>query len=236
MQISVAPNSTASWIRPDELLLVVLVGVGRALALAEAAERAADGADVRDVDVAVDDERHRSRRPARRAAHPPPRACPRSPPAASRRTAPSAPPALSASPSRAALDRARDAGRADRRPLRRSVRPDPRRGMKRPVRDLDHVDHRPARSTPGRCTRGYTHRRSVSAKPSARSSLAHLVRRGERVLGRDVIAVGAQAAQVGRAGAPRARPTSPTGSAGPGSRRPASAAASRRSAASCPRW
>jgi hypothetical protein len=36
----------------------VLVGVGRALALAEAAERAADDADVRDVDVAVDDERH----------------------------------------------------------------------------------------------------------------------------------------------------------------------------------
>jgi hypothetical protein len=36
----------------------VLVGVGRALALAEAAERAADDADVRDVDVAVDDEGH----------------------------------------------------------------------------------------------------------------------------------------------------------------------------------
>ena len=42
----------------DELLLVVLVGVRRALALAEAAERAADGAHVGDVDVAVDDERH----------------------------------------------------------------------------------------------------------------------------------------------------------------------------------
>ena len=36
---------------------VVLVGVRRAPALAEAAERAADDADVRDVDVAVDDER-----------------------------------------------------------------------------------------------------------------------------------------------------------------------------------
>ena len=44
---------------PHELGLVVLVGVGRALALAEAAERAADGADVGDVDVAVDDERDR---------------------------------------------------------------------------------------------------------------------------------------------------------------------------------
>ena len=42
--------------RARELLAVVLVGVGRALALAEAAERAADDADVRDVDVAVDDE------------------------------------------------------------------------------------------------------------------------------------------------------------------------------------
>ena len=41
-----------------ELLAIVLVGVGRALALPEAAERAADDADVRDVDVAVDDEGH----------------------------------------------------------------------------------------------------------------------------------------------------------------------------------
>ena len=41
-----------------EVGLGVLVGVRRALADPEAAERAADGADVRDVDVAVDDERH----------------------------------------------------------------------------------------------------------------------------------------------------------------------------------
>ena len=41
---------------PDELLAVVLVGVGRALADPEPAERAADHADVGDVDVAVDDE------------------------------------------------------------------------------------------------------------------------------------------------------------------------------------
>jgi hypothetical protein len=40
----------------SELLARVLVGVGRAPALAEAAERAADDADVGDVDVAVDDE------------------------------------------------------------------------------------------------------------------------------------------------------------------------------------
>ena len=44
---------------PRELLLRVLVRVGRAARLPEAAERAADDADVRDVDVAVDDERDR---------------------------------------------------------------------------------------------------------------------------------------------------------------------------------
>src|SRR4029078_9464834 len=43
----------------DELLAVVLVRVGRAAADAEAAERAADDADVGDVDIAVDDERDR---------------------------------------------------------------------------------------------------------------------------------------------------------------------------------
>jgi hypothetical protein len=43
----------------DELLAVVLVGVRRALGDAEAAERAADDAHVRDVDVAVDDVGHR---------------------------------------------------------------------------------------------------------------------------------------------------------------------------------
>ena len=70
----------------DELLAVVLVGVGRALALAEAAERAADDADVRDVDVAVDDERDRRPPRARPAGRRRPGACPRSPRAASRRT------------------------------------------------------------------------------------------------------------------------------------------------------
>ncbi len=43
---------------PRELRLRVLVGVGRATALAKATERAADHAHVGDVDVAVDDERH----------------------------------------------------------------------------------------------------------------------------------------------------------------------------------
>ena len=41
---------------PNELVLIEVVGLRRAAALAEAAEGAADGADVRDVDVAIDDE------------------------------------------------------------------------------------------------------------------------------------------------------------------------------------
>ena len=57
MQISVAPNSTASCDPRLEVVLADVVGVGRALALAEAAKRAADHADVGEVDVAVDDER-----------------------------------------------------------------------------------------------------------------------------------------------------------------------------------
>ena len=101
MQISVAPYSTASRDARHELGLVVLVGVRRALALAEPAERAADGADVREVDVAVDDERHRLPRELARAARRPRRASPRSPRGASRRTAPSAPARSARSPSRA---------------------------------------------------------------------------------------------------------------------------------------
>ena len=44
---------------PCELLLRVLVRVGRPAALSEAAERAADHADVGDIDVAVNHEGHR---------------------------------------------------------------------------------------------------------------------------------------------------------------------------------
>ena len=54
--------------------------------------------------------------------------------------------------------------------------------------------------------RGYTHSRSASATPSSREPLAHLVRRRERVLGRDVVAVGGQAAEVGRARGHQLRP------------------------------
>ena len=110
-----------------ELVAVVLVGVGRAAALAEAAERAADHADVGDVDVAVDDEGHRRRPPARRAARRRPGACPRSPPGASRRTGRSARRRPSHSPSRPL---AIAPGTRSRRIGRSSRRPEPRRGMK----------------------------------------------------------------------------------------------------------
>ena len=73
---------------------------------------------------------------------------------------------------------------------------------------------------------GYTHSRSRQRVAVRSQPLADLRRRRERVLGRDVIAVRAQPAEVGRAGARPARATSRTGSAAPGSRRPASAAAS----------
>ena len=58
MQISVAPNATASLTRRTKSARECSYASGERLRDAEAAERAADRADVRDVDVAVDDERH----------------------------------------------------------------------------------------------------------------------------------------------------------------------------------
>ena len=115
-----------------------------------------------------------------------------------------------------------------------SVRPDPRRGMKLQYLTLI-VSITPCAIHSGRCTCGYTHSRSVSAIAVALQLLAHLVRRGERVLRGDVVAVGAQARRGRSRPRPPAPPTSPQGSAGSGSRRPASAGGSLRSVASCPR-
>ena len=70
-----------------EVLARMLVGVGRALALSEPAERAADDADVRDVDVAVHHEGHGLPGQLGAAARRRPGACPRSPRGGSRRTA-----------------------------------------------------------------------------------------------------------------------------------------------------
>ncbi len=236
MHSSLAPYSTASWTRLRELVAVVLVGVRRALALAEAAERAADRADVRDVDVAVDDERDRLAGELRRAARRPPRASPRSPRRASPRTSPSAP-LRSAQrrrgPSRSHRRRGRrGSGRAARCGGRAS-RPAAR--DEAPVLDLDRVHHRPG------AIHSWIDVLRVDAQALGQRDaialqlLAHLVRRGERVLRGDVIAVRAEAAEIGRAGRDELATTSLRGSAGPGCRHPASAAASRRSAASCPR-
>ena len=108
--------------------LVVLVGVGRALALAEAAEGAADGADVGDVDVAVDDERDRLARQLRaqlvgRLAHLLDRLRARL--GEQRRQLVGA-----QRHAVAALARSRPATRSGRIGAGGSVRPEPRRGMK----------------------------------------------------------------------------------------------------------
>ena len=76
-QTSVAPRSHASDARCDDLLDRELVGVSVRAPLSKRAEPAAGVADVGEVDVAVDDERHarRLRRPCarRRRGRPPPR-------------------------------------------------------------------------------------------------------------------------------------------------------------------
>ena len=171
MQISVAPKSTASRTRARELLLGVLVGVRRALALPEAAERAADDADVGDVDVAVDDERHGVARQLGAqlvggGAHVLDRLR-----AASRRTAPSAPRATAPRRrGRLAIARADEVG-LDRRTAPRCG-PSRARGMKRPVLRLDDVEHALGRPTPGRCTA----RRRTAARSARRRRPARRLR------------------------------------------------------------
>ena len=150
-------------------------------------------------------------------------ASPRSPRAAARRTAPSAPP-RSAPARRAAFAIARGASVVGDRDLGAAARAAAR--DERPVAPLDHVQHRlrdPLRVDVLR----------VDAQPLGQREPVSLAaacgpgRRRERMLGRDVVAVRAQPAEVGRPGARPARATSRTGSAAPGSRRPASAAAPR---------
>ena len=176
----------------DEVLAVVLVGVRRAAPDAEAAERAADDADVGDVDVAVDDERHDVAgelvaQLVGRLAH----------------VLDHLGPALGEHrlelirterlPVAGALDRARRGGR----------RAAPR--DERPVAVADHLEH--ARRDPLLVdelrvdAQALGQRDAVVGEP-----LAHLLRRRERVLGRDVVAVGRQPAEVGRAGLHQLRP------------------------------
>ena len=103
-----------------------------------------------------------------------------------------------------------------------------------PVLDLDRVEHT-LRDPLGVDVARVDAQALGQRDAVAPAALAHLMGRGERVLGRDVVAVGATARRGRWRRRPRARPTSPRGSAGSGCPRRASAGASRRSAASCPR-
>ena len=98
--------------------------------------------------------------------------------------------------------------RSGRGPARR---PEPRRGMKLQYFVL-MTSSTPWATHSGSMYSPYTHSRSVSATPSSRQALADLVRGGERVLGRDVVAVGGQPAEVGRARGDELRP--PVGEVG----------------------
>ncbi len=175
-----------------ELLPAVLVGVGRAPALAEAAERAADHAHVGHVDVAVDHEgdgvagqlgaqlvgrlahvldrlraglgeQRRQLLGAQRLARP------------------------------AALDRARHEVEAHRRRVAAARAP---ARDEAPVARLDHVEHALLEPVGVHVLR--VHAEPLGERVAARLELlAHPVRRREGVLGRDVVAVRRQAAEVG---------------------------------------
>ena len=103
-----------------------------------------------------------------------------------------------------------------------------------PVLRLDDVEH--ALRDPLRVDVARVDAQALGQRHAVlRQALAHLVGRRERVLGRDVVAVGAQAAEVRGARRRRARATSRRGWAAPGRRCRASGAASRPRGASCPR-
>ena len=163
-----------------ELLLGVLVGVRASVCDCPNPQNAQPTMQMlRDVDVAVDDERHRlPRQLLTQLVRGAPHLLDHPGPAlgeqrrqllgasAQRRPAPWRPPA------------ARPRRRS--RPLAR--RPEPAARNERPVAALDHVHHRPARSTRGRCTPDTrTAARSARARPP-RKPLADLRRRRERVL------------------------------------------------------
>ena len=178
-----------------ELLLAHVVGVGRALALAEAAERAADGADVREVDVPVDDEGRDvpgqlGAQLVRRAAHLRDHLGPRL--SEQRGQLILAQHLAAAAP----LDRARSEGGVR---LRLAAAPRAPARDEAPKAELDHVENPLLHPLGVEVLR-------VGAEPLAqrvaarREVPAHLGRAREGVLGRDVVAVGGEAAEVGRAG------------------------------------
>ena len=178
----------------DELLLGVLVGVRRSSGLPEPAERAADRADVRDVDVPVNDERDRVPRElvpelVGRASH----------------VLDDRRPGLGEQRGQLLRRQRKPVAGPRHRPWRRVVghleRDSPARPPpwdERPVRRLDHVHHRPR--DPLRIDVLGVHAQPLGQRhPVGLQPLADLGRRREWVLGRDVIAVGAQPAEVGGA-------------------------------------
>ena len=189
----------------DELLALVRVGVGRAATLAEAAERAADDADVRHVEVAVDDERdgvagELGTQLVGRLAH-----------------------VLDHLGARLGEERRQLPGGQRPAGARAGDRVRPQRALgavgaagaaardEAPEARLDDVEHALGQPFPVDEAR-------VDAQPLGQRDavggepLAHLVGRRERVLGRDVVAVGAQPAEVGGPGRDEARP--PVGEVG----------------------
>ena len=191
-----------------EVLARVFVGVGRALGLAEAAERAADDAHVGDVEVAVDDERDLLPGELRaqligRLAHVLDRLGARLGEHGSELLRAQRPPLA------ALLDRVRDELLANRGGRVGAAGPAPR--DEAPVAALDRVEHRGgdplAVDVAGVHAQPLGERVALALQPAA-----HLVRRGERVLGRDVVAVGAEAAEVACAGVDQLDP--PVGEVG----------------------
>ena len=180
---------------PRELLAVVLVGVGRALALAEAAEGAADGADVRDVDVAVDHERDRLPRQLRAQlvgglAHRLDRLRARL--GEHRRQLVGAQRDALA----ALLDRARHQIGANRRRWLGASGAAARNEA--PVLDLDRVEHR--RRDPLGVDVPRIDAQALGQRDAlALQLLANLMGRGKGMLGRDVVAVRREAAEIGGA-------------------------------------
>ena len=178
-----------------ELHLGVLVRVRGPPPLAEAAERAAHHADVGHVDVAVDHERHPlagqlAAQLVGRLAHVLDRLGTRLAEQRGQLLRPTA-----RLPSRASAMARGNQLRAPR-PLLPAAGAAPR--DEAPVLQLDHVEH--ALLEPAR-----VHVLGVDAQPlgervaGRRQSLAHAVHRREGVLGRDVVAVGRQAAEIGGA-------------------------------------
>ena len=214
----VAPNSTASSTRATNSVAVVLVGVGRALALPEAAERAPHHADVRHVDVAVHDEGdgvagQLGAQLVGGLAHVLDRL----------RRVVSAKSAVSSSSSSAAPWRARSIAPGqqlgDDRPLGATARSAP--GDEAPVGGLDHVEHALLEPLAVHVLRVDAEALGQRVTVALAAPLRIRCTGRKRVLGRDVVAVGREPAEVGGALLHQRQPPVGRGWAGSGRPRPA---------------